>query len=213
MQYGVQIARDYGANLETFKHQSSWFKQGGACRTCHLVDVRFANPAALSKLMLYNIWHCTGIGKHKVEKLFTSACELWFSFLKLQWAKTRWFGSHLNAFLASDLLNITVCLPFDLLRELLLCAYDMPWRSRGGVEVQLYPSCSWPLDGGGWSTPTPAALPSAKSTSTHCTGGSVGPGAGLDGCGEEKISPTGVRTPNHPAFCDYAGHCGVGTFF
>ena len=56
----------------------------------------------------------------------TSAGEFWFSFLKLRWAKTRWFGSHLTAFLASNLLKITVYLPFDLLRELLLSPYGMP---------------------------------------------------------------------------------------
>ena len=215
MRYGVQIAKHYVRIWNRSNSSPADLRNEALPHLClcHLVDVRFANPAALSKLILHHIWHCTWIGKHKVGKLFTSACELWFSFLKLLLAKTRRFGSHLNVFLASNLLNITVCLPFDLLRELLLCVCDMPWRSRGGVEVQPCPSCSWPLDGGAWSTPTPAVLPSRKSTSTHCTGGSLGSGAGLDGCGEEKISPTGVRTHNHPACCDYIGHCGIGTFF
>jgi hypothetical protein len=31
LRYGFQIARVYGANLEPFNQQSSWFKQGGAC--------------------------------------------------------------------------------------------------------------------------------------------------------------------------------------
>jgi hypothetical protein len=32
---------------------------------------------------------------------------------------------------------------------------------------------------------------------THCSGGWVGPGAGLDICG--KYRPTGIRSPDHPA--------------
>ena len=34
----------------------------------------------------------------------------------------------------------------------------------------------------------PAALPPRKDLGAHCTGGWVGPRAGLDGCGEDKIS-------------------------
>ena len=33
--------------------------------------------------------------------------------------------------------------------------------------------------------------------STHCTGGWVGPGAGLDRCGKSRL--TGIRSPDHPA--------------
>jgi hypothetical protein len=32
---------------------------------------------------------------------------------------------------------------------------------------------------------------------THCTGGWVGPKAGLDRCGKSR--PTGIRSPDHPA--------------
>ena len=33
---------------------------------------------------------------------------------------------------------------------------------------------------------TPAALPPGKRPGTHCTGGRVGPRAGLDGCGKSR---------------------------
>jgi hypothetical protein len=35
----------------------------------------------------------------------------------------------------------------------------------------------------------PAALPPGKRPGTHCTGGWVGPRAGLDGCGKSRLSP------------------------
>ena len=43
----------------------------------------------------------------------------------------------------------------------------------------------------------PAALPPGNRPGTHCTGGWVGPRAGLDGC--EKSRPTGIRSPDRPA--------------
>ena len=43
------------------------------------------------------------------------------------------------------------------------------------------------LGGVGGQIHVPAALPPGKGLGTHCTGGWVGPKAGLDGCG--KISP------------------------
>jgi len=45
-------------------------------------------------------------------------------------------------------------------------------------------------------TPRPP-LPPGKDPGTHCTGGCVGPGAGLDRCGKSR--PTGIRSPDFPA--------------
>jgi len=42
----------------------------------------------------------------------------------------------------------------------------------------------------------PAALYPRERLGTHCTGGWVGPRAGLDRCG--KSSPTGIRSPDRP---------------
>ena len=40
------------------------------------------------------------------------------------------------------------------------------------------------LDGVGGQGHAPAALPPGKRPGTHCTGGWVGPRAGMDGCGK-----------------------------
>ena len=43
------------------------------------------------------------------------------------------------------------------------------------------------LDGGGWLTPCPEHFtPGEKRPGTHCTGGWVGPKAGLNGCGKPR---------------------------
>ena len=42
----------------------------------------------------------------------------------------------------------------------------------------------------------PTALPTGKRPGTHCTGGWVGPRAGLDGCGKSRR--TGIRSPDRP---------------
>jgi hypothetical protein len=44
---------------------------------------------------------------------------------------------------------------------------------------------------------TPRPLYPRERPGTHCTGGWVGPRAGLDVC--EKSLPTGIRSPDHPA--------------
>jgi len=44
---------------------------------------------------------------------------------------------------------------------------------------------------------TPRSLYPRKRTGTHCTGGWVGPGAGLDRCGKSR--PAGIRSPDLPA--------------
>ena len=43
----------------------------------------------------------------------------------------------------------------------------------------------------------PAALCPLEGPGTHCTGGWVGPRAGLDCCGKSR--PTGIRSPDRPA--------------
>jgi hypothetical protein len=43
----------------------------------------------------------------------------------------------------------------------------------------------------------PATLPPGKRHGTHCTGGWVGPRAGLDGCGKPRL--TGIRSMDRPA--------------
>jgi len=48
-----------------------------------------------------------------------------------------------------------------------------------------------------WSASRPGRLYPRERRGTHCTGGWVGPGAGLDSCG--KSCPTGIRSPDLPA--------------
>jgi hypothetical protein len=50
---------------------------------------------------------------------------------------------------------------------------------------------------GVWSASCPGCLYPRERPGTHCTGGWVGPGAGLDRCG--KYRPTGIRSPGLPA--------------
>jgi len=67
----------------------------------------------------------------------------------------------------------------------------------GGVEVQLNFSLTSALEGGVWSASRPGRLYLRERPGTHCTGGWVGPGAGLDRCGKSR--PTGIRSPDLPA--------------
>ena len=49
----------------------------------------------------------------------------------------------------------------------------------------------------GWAVnATPRALYPRERPGTHCTGGWVGPRAGLDGCG--KFRPIGIQSPDSP---------------
>ena len=56
------------------------------------------------------------------------------------------------------------------------------------------------LDGGGWSTPHPGRFTPGKDPGTLRIGGLVGPKAGLDGCGKSR--PTGIRSPDRPAYSE-----------
>jgi hypothetical protein len=60
--------------------------------------------------------------------------------------------------------------------------YNMTWRHRREVELYVYPYKSLVLENGGYSLPCPGKRPS-----THCTGGLVGPRAGLDGCTKPRL--------------------------
>jgi hypothetical protein len=67
----------------------------------------------------------------------------------------------------------------------------------GWVEVQLNSFLTSALGGGVWSASRPGRFYPRKRAGTHCTGGWVGPGAGLDRCGKSR--PTGIRSPDLPA--------------
>ena len=53
------------------------------------------------------------------------------------------------------------------------------------------------LDGVGGQRHTPAALAPRKGNGTHCTGGWVGPTAGLDKCGKFYLYE--IRSPDRPS--------------
>jgi len=46
---------------------------------------------------------------------------------------------------------------------------------------------------------TPRPLYSRERPGTHCTGGWVGPRAGLEGCGISRPPPPGIRSPDRTA--------------
>jgi hypothetical protein len=50
---------------------------------------------------------------------------------------------------------------------------------------------------GVWAASRPGRLYPRERPGTHCTGGWVGPGAGLDRSGKSR--PTGIRSPDLPA--------------
>jgi hypothetical protein len=54
------------------------------------------------------------------------------------------------------------------------------------------------LDGVGGQRQTPAALHLGNRPGTHCTGGWVGPTAGLDGCGKSTAHRDSILGPSSP---------------
>ena len=50
---------------------------------------------------------------------------------------------------------------------------------------------------GEWSAARPGLIYPLEKPGTHCTGGWVGPRAGLDRCGKSRI--TGIRSPDRPS--------------
>jgi hypothetical protein len=62
------------------------------------------------------------------------------------------------------------------------------------------PEGEWAPGGGGWSTPRPGRFSPGKTPGTHCTGGWVGLGAGLDGCG--KFHSPSIRSLDRPTLTE-----------
>ena len=56
-------------------------------------------------------------------------------------------------------------------------------------EYSCNPSLTSALGGGRWSKPRPGRSSSGERPGTHCIGGWVGPGAGLDGRGKSRPPP------------------------
>ena len=54
------------------------------------------------------------------------------------------------------------------------------------------------LDMGGWSTPRPGRFTAGKGPGTNCTGGWVGPRAGMDGCRKCRPRRDSILRPSSP---------------
>jgi hypothetical protein len=67
----------------------------------------------------------------------------------------------------------------------------------GWVEVLLNSFLTSTLEGGVWSASHPGRLYPRERPGTHCIGGWVGPGAGMDRCGKSR--PVGIRSLDLPA--------------
>jgi hypothetical protein len=74
------------------------------------------------------------------------------------------------------------CYRLKLIFHSVTCHEDTEGEQRYGSTLSLTSA----LDGGGWSTPRPGRF-------THCTGGWVGPRAGLDECGKPLIIFKGYK--------------------
>ena len=64
-------------------------------------------------------------------------------------------------------------------------------------------SLPWRLDGGTWSAPRPGFFTPGERPATPCTGGWVGPRAGLDGCGKSHPPPGFDPRTVHPVASRY----------
>jgi hypothetical protein len=76
-----------------------------------------------------------------------------------------------------------------------------PWRRFGGEEYSSYSFSTSALDGGEWSASSPgrALAPGERTPGTHCSGGWVGPRAGLDTEDRGKIlCPCRRSNPDRP---------------
>jgi hypothetical protein len=76
-----------------------------------------------------------------------------------------------------------------------------PWRSLGERRYSSYSFLTSALDGGEWSASRPgrAITPGERTPGTHCTGGWVGPRAGLDTEATGKIlCPCRGSNPDRP---------------
>jgi len=104
---------------------------------------------------------------------------------------------------AQTLLNISLyvhylCLNFSVKVNVKVSPCSRPHGSRGGVEVHLYSFMTSALDGGGWYSSLPGRLYPRKKTGTHCTGGWVGPRAGLERCGKSRSQRYSIPGPSSP---------------
>jgi len=68
---------------------------------------------------------------------------------------------------------------------------------RGSRGIELYSSMTLAPDGGGWSS-RPGRLYPLEWAGTHCTGGWVGPRAGLDRCGKSCPHRDSIPGPSSP---------------
>jgi hypothetical protein len=68
-----------------------------------------------------------------------------------------------------------------------------------GVDVYLYSFFNLVARWEWVVNATPRPLYARERPGTHCTGGWVGPLAGLDGGGKSPPPPSGIRTPDRPA--------------
>ena len=73
-----------------------------------------------------------------------------------------------------------------------------PHEPRRGVEVYLYSFMTSALDRGGWSTSRPGRLYTRERPGTHCTGGWLGPRAGLDRYGKSRPHRDSIPGPSSP---------------
>ena len=62
-------------------------------------------------------------------------------------------------------------------------------KAQRGLKLWHYSFFNLGARRGEWSTPRPVALPHGKRPGTHCSGGWVGPRAGLDWCGKSRLPP------------------------
>jgi hypothetical protein len=76
---------------------------------------------------------------------------------------------------------------------------NTPHKHRRGVEVELHSFLISGIDGVVWSTPRPGRFTPGKSHGTHCTGGWVGPGAGLMGVEKHLLPARGFELRIHSA--------------
>jgi hypothetical protein len=59
--------------------------------------------------------------------------------------------------------------------------------------------------GGVWSASRPGLLYPRERPGTHCTGGWVGPGAGLDRCGKSRPNQISIKSGNGESTLNVAG--------
>ena len=90
--------------------------------------------------------------------------------------------------------------PVCLKKSVSPCCKILPKTGHEGPEgewrYKSTPSLTSALDGVGGQRHSPADLPWGKRPHTHCIGGSVGPRAGLDGCGKSRLHHDSILGPS-----------------